>query len=477
VTTADSRAAVRDSRPACRAANEPFAPRILIDCGDYHLGNLGDVAMLQVTVARLHELLPNATLGVVTHDPAALAMHCPHAAPVPLAGRDLWIGRGTLLGRADRFLRLVPVLADGGVEAALRRRHTDLFERLMQARLGRGTSHRESFEQFAQALSRADAVVLCGAGGITDHARVWALAVLEIFRRAASNGAATAMFGHGLGPLADPALRRAASQTLPGLDRLALREGRLGPALARELGVSDDRLAVTGDDAIELAYDRRAATLGDAIGVNLRVARSAGVGADFIAPVGDCLRDVAAARGTALLGLPIGRGVASNDTATIRDVLARAASPAHPGADLDSPHLVIDRIGRCRMVVTGAYHAAVFALGQGVPAVCLARSPYFLDKMQGLADQFGAGCIVVDMNGGDFPQRLRKAIDAAWETAPAVRDALLAAGARQIQASRAAYAGFATMMCDRVPTRDISARAGAIRGVDGARAAAHGAPR
>ena len=56
---------------------------------------------------------------------------------------------------------------------------------------------------------------------------------------------------------------------------------------------------------------------------------------------------------------------------------------------------VLTAIADCRVVVTGSYHAAVFALSMGVPAVGLAASRYYVDKFKGLADQFGPGCEVV----------------------------------------------------------------------------------
>ena len=50
-------------------------------------------------------------------------------------------------------------------------------------------------------------------------------------------GRPTAMFGQGLGPLTHPLVRRQAGAVFPKLGALGVREGRIGPALARELGV------------------------------------------------------------------------------------------------------------------------------------------------------------------------------------------------------------------------------------------------
>jgi len=271
-----------------------------------------------------------------------------------------------------------------------------------------------------------------------------------------ARGAATAMFGHGLGPLSDREIRQAAGRVLPRLDTFALREGRAGPDLARELGVPDARVVITGDDAIELAHAARPATPGSAIGVNLRVARSAGVDESYIALVGQRVREFAADLGAPLLGIPIGRGRASNDNATIARLLADHAGEVDDGSGLDTTDKVIGQVRRCRIVVTGAYHAAVFALAQGIPTVCLARSAYFSDKMQGLAFQFPVGCTVVDLGAPDLAVRLETALRHAWQSAEGVRAGLLGSAERQIAASRAAYAQFADVV------RARAARTGAV---------------
>lgn len=422
---------------------------ILVDCGDYELGNLGDVAMLQVTVQRLQSHFPTASIDVITRDPAALERHCPGARAVSYEGRQLWFGRGVLLGRADRMLQRTSLFRDGGLEGAMRRHCAPVLERLVRARLARGSSEREAFVSFMSVLRSADAVVVCGAGGITDHARKWALPVLALLEHAFQHGVPTAMFGHGLGPLTDPDLTRVAARVLPTLALFALREGRAGPEIARALGVSPSRLLVTGDDAIDLAHAVRARALGDCVGVNLRVARSAEVDERYIDTIGRVVSRFAAAHSAPLAALPIGRGKASDDVGTIQRMLARSAASPSTFGPLETTQAVIEQAGRCRIVVTGAYHAAVFALAQGVSTVCLARSNYFREKLLGLAAQFGVGCTVIDLSADDVADQLERAMEQAWESAPAVRQSLLGAASRQIAASRSAYRQFSDVLSER----------------------------
>jgi colanic acid/amylovoran biosynthesis protein len=105
----------------------------------------------------------------------------------------------------------------------------------------------------------------------------------------------------------------------------------------------------------------------------------------------------------------------------------------------ETPAELVRRVGRCRVVVTGTYHGAVFALAQGIPAVGLAQSEMYFDKFRGLAAQFGDGCQIVRLDDTQFPQRTAEAIKELWLSAESLRPQLLASSARQIELGRSAY--------------------------------------
>jgi colanic acid/amylovoran biosynthesis protein len=109
------------------------------------------------------------------------------------------------------------------------------------------------------------------------------------------------------------------------------------------------------------------------------------------------------------------------------------------GSTLDTPLKVIQQAGRCRVVVTGAYHAAVFALAQGIPVVALANAPYYVSKFLGLEDQFGLGCETVFLSDPNLLEKLRTALERTWQSAEMVRLPLQNAAFRQIQSSWGAY--------------------------------------
>jgi colanic acid/amylovoran biosynthesis protein len=196
----------------------------------------------------------------------------------------------------------------------------------------------------------------------------------------------------------------------------------------------------TGDDAIELALDRVPANagLGRAIGVNLRISDYSGMteatATGVACAVGEAARRIEAPlRAVAISAVP---GEAD------APAIARFFAAADGGDDVEVPTLdsVVAAIAGCRVVVTGSYHAAVFALSVGVPAICLASSPYYEDKFLGLAQQFGVGCDVVLLagcsgRGNDLTGR----IQAAWAMAPEVRSALRTAAAQQVARGHVAY--------------------------------------
>jgi len=136
--------------------------------------------------------------------------------------------------------------------------------------------------------------------------------------------------------------------------------------------------------------------------------------------------------------VPISRYYGFEDARAIQEVLKGYDESSDGGQSLDTPLKVIGQVSRCRIVVTGAYHSAVFALSQGIPTVCLAKSAYFVDKLMGLADQFGTGCEVVLLDS-DLAENLRACLEKTWNSALEVRPSLLAAAREQIRVGQDAY--------------------------------------
>jgi len=412
--------------------------RVFVDPGDYTLGNLGDVAMLQVALRRLRANWPDARLDVLVRGAEMGTPSFYGAEAVPYQGMADWFAERAVLGSA--YDRLAPGLRAGlrGLQRAARRSWPGLLETAMRVRTSRSPATAQDVRRFLSAARSASLHIVAGQGTFTDHARIHAGDVLNLLELMERRGIPTALLGQGIGPLTDAELRVRMARVLGRAHFIALREGRFSPGLVAELGIPPDRVQVTGDDAIELAFEACPERPGSDLGVNLRVARSAGTTDDAIAPVRAAVGAFVRRRAIACRAVPIAKGP-SGDAVAIAGVLAGTGYDGDAGATLLQPIDCIQEVGRCRILVTGAYHAAVFALSQGVPTACLAASQYFADKFDGLRAQFGTGCEVVHLGGGDFTERLTSVLDQLWNSADALRTPLLAAARMQVEASHAAY--------------------------------------
>jgi polysaccharide pyruvyl transferase WcaK-like protein len=409
--------------------------------GAHEYGNMGDVAMLQVAVTRLRKLWPHAILHVLTHSAASLAIYCPGATPLPKAGLRIWMSDGVGLGRFSQEVPSWVVRLLVAAKRDVRVRWPGLQQLLL--RLKPGSRHDPAdllaMARFNEAMRTARLVVVCGSGGFYDGSPEWNFEILNLVEYAIRRRVPVAMLGQGFGPLKDAAVLSMAQRLLPSVDLITLRGSPGADELLAGLGVPPSRVRTTGDEAIEMAFDARPLTLGKALGVNLRLGGSAQTDATDLARVRAALEGLAARHAVEIIPVPIALDSYHADHWSISALLAGLDPHSDGGASLDSPMKVIRQAGRCRVVVTGAYHAAVFALSQGIPVVGLARSAYFIDKIQGLANQFGLGCETVILDRPDAGRTLVEAIERAWRSADDVHGPLLEAARRQITAGHGAY--------------------------------------
>lgn len=419
--------------------------RIVLDTalnpGEAEYKNFGDVAMLQVAVRRLIELFPAASIEVLTESPENLKKYCPGAVPLPRIGRNLWVGESFLFGRFRTYFPFPLKTWLDRTAVILESRYPAFLRRAVSLRLSIRDDEniKGDLLTFLKAMESADLLLICGAGGFADGTRRWDMPILGVLHTAIRRGILAVMMGQGMGPLNDSEVLSRMRSVFPSLKLITLRGGRGGRHLIESLGVSPERILTTGDEAIDLVYESRAEEPGNGLGVNLRVAPYAGVGKDMIEKLRPVLQDFARRHHAPMVPLPIAFHRLASDHETIRQLVTGFNDFSDGGASLDTPLDVIRQAGQCRIVVTGAYHAAVFALAQGIPVVCLAMSPYYAAKFLGLEDQFGTGCETVFLDDPDATGRLHAAMERAWKSVETVRQPLLQAALRQLESSRNAY--------------------------------------
>lgn len=342
--------------------------------------------MCRGAIRRCLALDERASLAVVVDDPSVLGPERARVQAVPVAARQRWL---------------------------------------------HDPAHAEA-RPFAQALAAADGVATTGHGAFIDLIASEAIEHLTILASAA-NHSATALLGHGVGPFADAELRAAASRVLPTLDLICVRERDLALPLLASLGVAPERVAVTGDDAFEIAARRGFAGLRrrDAIGVSLRLS---GIDRDQALSIAEAARHLAKSAGLALQPLPIDH----SDPA----ILGQAGLPTQLPREIEP---LLRSARRCRVIVAGSYHACVFGLAQGAAVVAIAATDFYRGKMGGLATWFPGACEVVDAGSGELESRVGAALRRALDRVPGQRAASRRAVRWQVAAGRGAWKRFSRL--------------------------------
>jgi colanic acid/amylovoran biosynthesis protein len=151
-----------------------------------------------------------------------------------------------------------------------------------------------------------------------------------------------------------------------------------------------------------------------------------------------------------MVPLPISHVPGEADVETIRYLTDVDDDSLDDVTPLEAVDAVIRQVQKCRLVITGSYHAGVFALANGIPTIGLAKSTYYIDKFMGLSALFGPGCETVLLEKRDFAQHLQNAIARLWSAADRFRPLLLAKTARQIELGHEAYNRIGSAVSSRI---------------------------
>ncbi len=428
--------------------------RILLDQAVHDHRNVGNNALLEAALGRLRSFWPDARFDVVSIAPHFCRTYWPGVQPVSPWGLQPREDRLTRLhGRVPRAVwrqlfevretlgqysrRLRPVKGLGSKSSGAR----DGF-RGGRTSLGSAGTRRSAGEAVEDAMSRAmdayDLYAPTGGGYMCDSDKRFLLPLLDRIEAAASRGVPTVLLGQGVGPLRDAELRARISEVLPLAEWVFVRESLLAPALLESLGVDGRAIVTTGDDAVELAYAARPWTPGNGIGLSLRLASYTKVTGEHLGLIGNAVRLVAEKYDAPVIAVPIDANDA--DLCHIRRSLRGVRHARFPARRFETPLEVIRRAGSCRVMVSGTFHGAVFALSQGIPVVALSNSDEYLIKISGLAAAFGfRGCQIVELGNPRAGEKLAQALESLWRAADDLRPELLMEAQRQIEMAKAAY--------------------------------------
>lgn len=413
--------------------------KLLIDNSGYALKNYGDLAMLLVNARQFKEHFPAAEISIFTEAPEKLKDLLPFALPVSPSGRNVWLMPWNLFGALHKF---VPSILHPWLlrkERLIKLMYPNASKRWVKRRLSKRGVNIVPMVEYLDAVEQADVVIGSGGGFITDSFEYHACSLLQTIALAQFYGKPTALFGQGLGPVKSKEIQSWVSCVFPKLNQLSLREGLFSKPFASISGINPSALCVTGDDAIRLANSMAPQKIGSNLGVNLRLATYSGVGESAVSAFKKILTKAAVDLDTALCGLPISFHEGDSDLSSLRGVLGDDAVDI---SVFDSIDKLVKQVGGCRVVITGSYHAGVFALSQGVSVIAVVGSDYYRQKFEGLAEQFTLGCQIVDQGSSLFEENLKLAIANSWSNADDARPALLRKAEEQISLSEQAYSKF-----------------------------------
>jgi polysaccharide pyruvyl transferase WcaK-like protein len=409
--------------------------KYLIDNSDYNLKNVGDDCMLLVTINNIQLNDKSAEIYVFTDSVKGLYDICPSVKPLSIRGRLQWMSKWSVFGG---LYKLVPQRYRERLyfwEIIFKARFHNLSVHWARKKAAKSGKNVSDMMEFLNVIHSVDYVVASGGGYINDSFSEHAERTLSTLLLAQSLGKKTVMFGQGIGPLRKKGLKDLAKRVFPNLKAIGLRESLFSPSVVTEMGCPDDRVVITGDDAIGIARNSTSRIIGNDIGINIRIAAYAAMSEQQLDIYKHILRKISKILNASYKPIPISSHLGEEDY----DSIAKLIEINQTKNDLNSHQKVISNVSTCRVVVTGSYHAGVFALSQGIPVVALCKSTYYKQKFDGLRNQFKVGCVLIDMSSDDAENLMEKAILELWEMSDKLKPSLLLEADSQIRIGASLY--------------------------------------
>ena len=403
--------------------------RILIENGSQEFHNVGDAAMLAEAYRCVRAEWPSAEIHVTTRQPKQLQHFCPGCIPFNLDGR-----RALSIAWAPwrRLETRAPVLAP--TLRRVRLMHRNPLNRIWIRLVCRYLRQRPAdVVRFLSMLRSVDFLIYTGGGYFNDEFRAYMHELVSVGEVIQHLGKPVVAFGQGIGPLSTALAARPVEELLRKAAAVGTREDisfRWLEARRNPQTLS----ASTGDDVLLDPDLPLPPPLGSRLGVNVRLSHYSGI---MAAELG-FLR-LAVANFLQEKNLPAVQSIPIKDTdqESTRLVLGSLPLQECPA----EKRTVLERIAACRVLVTGSYHAAVFAYALGVTVIGVAANAYYLQKLKGVAERFRTPPLIftpsrsagVEHDAAD----LGRLLHTAWKAAPEIRAHLLEARLEQASTNRA----------------------------------------
>lgn len=413
--------------------------RILLHHACYDMDDKAELGVIEATASWLSATWPAAQIGVLTDSPSRVSAFLPSLVPLVYDSPLAW----------PRNHRPRPHGQVGGPAGLYNGAPAEPQLRQVLRTVDDSIAGADDEQAPPPALRQSTLVVCVGGRCLSDDDPRLTQRTLAILDGARQLSIPVVMSGQGIGPLDDPPMLDRVARALAGVDLLGLREGRFSPATVQRLGVPLEHVELAGDDLMTAVRPVRTPAAGRDIGLNMTVTGESALSPDETRAIGHSLARVATRQSTFLSPIVVSERL-NQDRVGARTVLGDA-SPVRPEASrLASPRELFTQIGRCRVVITSGYGAAVVALAQGVPVVAIARRRAAVEAFEGLAADFPAGCRVISPDMVGLEEAVEVAVTRAWQEAPDLRAELRCGADRSVEASEAFRSRAAEVVARRV---------------------------
>jgi polysaccharide pyruvyl transferase WcaK-like protein len=385
-------------------------------------GDVGDEAMLCSFMAELEARLGKPTLIVFSMGPAVtkayVGIECLPTAHRWMAERESLARKITsALHRVEsgltrilgRFLSIPEIIRDGWA-CRISFRMVTRRARAMARGLEQGSGLRSDgfLADHVRVISELDALIYLGGGYLNSwHVKADTYLFLLSAEVALELGIPTYASGINLGPL-NRLDRRWVAPVLNRFELIGCRDRKQSFELAEAMGIrADGRLHYSSDDAICLAsepttaLEKLVSDLGSYLALQVHYWRLDDTRWHaFVNRLADAVQNYACARHLAVLMIPMtfGESAEAFDQAALLEVAALAGSGVR--FELAPPNCRPSELkflfGMAASALVTRHHAMVFSVASGVRTVAISYDQYYRQKLDGVAEDFGEICEVVD---------------------------------------------------------------------------------
>lgn len=431
--------------------NKPI--KILLYAGTATLENVGDVAMLEVGISRIRQPFPNAELTLFSKNREAVQQILgKDIQTISPNTRNLFFKNSKLLPIYNRL----PSRIREFLKPILQKYRYSYFDHFYRRLLGRVTSkQREELNQFVNTVQKADILVFTGMGSI-HYRSASGFNIFNLVGWCLSLKKKVVMMGQGIGPIKKGSrLDKLAQKYLPKVNLIGVRE-KFSYENVQAYGLDETKICLTGDDALALSHydtvtpDRTENQL-FRIGLNLRTNHQTAFLFEETQSVISSVNAVALDRKYQILPLILNPDSSGDQKLVFDDYLfdqcqelfdEKVLLDYTDQRKISLPKETIRKIKGTDLVITFAFHTAVFAIASGVPVICVYKTDYYYQKFMGLLSFFDIPELILEFDADNFRAHLEEKMNYIAQNRAALIEKMLVKRRNVNQYTTAFYTKF-----------------------------------